>query len=521
MSNHLCFTVRFLQPLCHGRGDGDEPEWPPSPLRLFQALVAAAAARWNERHRLTYAVPALKWLEVQPRPAIVAASGTVSSAPYQLYVPDNTADLLVPQFKKGIVDAAVKRTEKIVRPTHLAGDAVHYLYPLPAEGCSHFEVLKAAARSITHLGWGIDMVAADAVLLAARDADQLPGHRWYEVPHGGLPLRVPRSGTLDALMHKHAAFLERMSTDVFRPVPPLTYFEVACYYSPTVGGGAPPRPPLAAFEIQRTLDDRERNPSRSRFRPFHHVHRVASVAGMVRHACASVAEQMGYNRLWIDQHILGHGDDKNGQATTNERLMFLPLPSITPQGVSSIRRVLIVGWAGWNGFADLRRRLNGAELIDERNGQPVAVLAQLATTDPQIQEFLRPHRTWTTVTPVILPGYDDPDRLRRRYQKRLAEGTASAAHQRYLLERLNERLEALLHRAFAQAGWPSAIMAQAVWEYRGVGWYPGLALAREYQLSKINYPRYHVRVTFQQPVGGPLVVGAGRYRGVGLFVRCE
>jgi CRISPR-associated protein Csb2 len=518
MPDYLCFTVRFLQPLCHGRGDGGEPEWPPSPLRLFQALIAASAARWNQRHRLDYAAPALQWLEVQSRPWIVAAPGIASQKPCLFYVPDNTADLLVPQFKKGAVDATPKRTEKIVRPTHLAGEAVHYLYPLPAEGCSHFEVLKAAARSITHLGWGIDMVAADAAILSANDADKLSGHRWREVPNGGMPLRVPKAGTLAELLRKHEAFLERMTANSFRPVPPLTCFDVVRYYSPTAGENEPPRRPLAAFEIHRTLEDRERNPGTSRFRAFHPVRRVASVAGMVRHAAASVARQMGYDQLWIDEHILGHSDEKNGQATTDERLMFLPLPSLTPVGVSGIRRVVIVGWPGWDGLADLRRRLNGAELIDDRLGQPVAVLAQLATTDRSVQAFLGPSRTWTTVTPVILPGHDDPDSLRRKYRARLTAGKASAADQRHLLERLNDRIENLLWKAFEQAGWPPETLAGATLEHRGVGWLPRLGLAREYELPKVHYPRYHVRITFPRPVRGPVVVGAGRYRGLGLFV---
>ena len=51
MSTLFRISVHFLQPYCHARGESDAPEWPPSPLRVFQALVNAAAARWNERPR--------------------------------------------------------------------------------------------------------------------------------------------------------------------------------------------------------------------------------------------------------------------------------------------------------------------------------------------------------------------------------------------------------------------------------------------------------------------------------------
>jgi len=47
MSSHFCISVTFLDPAFHGRADGGEPEWPPSPLRLFQSLVAAAHEGWK------------------------------------------------------------------------------------------------------------------------------------------------------------------------------------------------------------------------------------------------------------------------------------------------------------------------------------------------------------------------------------------------------------------------------------------------------------------------------------------
>jgi CRISPR-associated protein Csb2 len=62
MTGYLRITATFLASCFHGRRDGDEPEWPPSPLRLFQALVAASAGRWNQRTDLTHALLALQWL---------------------------------------------------------------------------------------------------------------------------------------------------------------------------------------------------------------------------------------------------------------------------------------------------------------------------------------------------------------------------------------------------------------------------------------------------------------------------
>ncbi|MBK7400904.1 MAG: type I-U CRISPR-associated protein Cas5/Cas6 [Myxococcales bacterium] len=47
-SSSLRITFRFLQLESHGRGEDGRPEWPPSPLRMFQALVAASSvAGWS------------------------------------------------------------------------------------------------------------------------------------------------------------------------------------------------------------------------------------------------------------------------------------------------------------------------------------------------------------------------------------------------------------------------------------------------------------------------------------------
>src|SRR5207245_2953628 len=112
-------------------------------------------------------VPALHWLERQESPTIIAATGVRSDMKYRLYVPDNVADKVARSWVGGREGSiADYRTEKDVRPMHLKGEAVHYLFPLTEGVCPHFDVLAGAARSITHLGWGVDMVAADAAVIA-------------------------------------------------------------------------------------------------------------------------------------------------------------------------------------------------------------------------------------------------------------------------------------------------------------------------------------------------------------------
>jgi len=85
---YLCISITFLDPLFHGQGDGYEPEWPPSPMRLFQALLAGARTGCRERAWSDAKAEAFRWLEKRDPPEIITPR--VHRAPaYTLYVPNN------------------------------------------------------------------------------------------------------------------------------------------------------------------------------------------------------------------------------------------------------------------------------------------------------------------------------------------------------------------------------------------------------------------------------------------------
>jgi CRISPR-associated protein Csb2 len=190
-------------------------------------------------------------------------------------VPNNVADLVAGAWARGTLDASIAdhRVEKDIRPTHLSGKAVHYLFALSDDGSPHMSVLTAAARSVTHLGWGVDMVAANATVLSDDEAARLSGERWQPVEGAsGNGLRVPIEGTLNDLVHKHEAFLKRLSDDGFKPVPSLSAFRVVSYRR----ASEPPRRPFAAFSIL--------TPDASGNRAFDTVRRARDVAAWVRYA---------------------------------------------------------------------------------------------------------------------------------------------------------------------------------------------------------------------------------------------
>src|SRR3954469_5189476 len=198
MPSHFGLSFRFLDGAFHGRRDGEQPEWPPSPLRAFQSLVAGAAARRS----LDASAPGLKWLEEQPAPIVVAP---VSICPpgYVLSVPNNAMDIVAKAWSRrndsnsGDANPATHRTMKTVRPTRwLDGDAVHFLWPLrdplTSEARGYVGALAEIARSVAILGWGVDMVAAHGAIVSGNEANAMAGERWLPGASGtGEGLRVP------------------------------------------------------------------------------------------------------------------------------------------------------------------------------------------------------------------------------------------------------------------------------------------------------------------------------------------
>jgi CRISPR-associated protein Csb2 len=356
------------------------------------------------------------------------------------------------------------------------------------------------------------MVVGNAEILTDEQATQLAAGSaevWRPVAdRGGTPLRVPQQGTLNALMKKHAAFLNRLGPEGFRPVPPLTAFQIVHYRRET----DPAPRPVAAFTILK--------PDASGMRSFEPLRRTRDVAGMLRNAVARTAEAQHWHEGQIATFIHGktpQGEKPTGNDESPDRFQYLPLPTINHAlgRVESIRRVLVAApphcqreiiWA--------QRALAGQELYAENQEQPTGLLTILPKSDWVLQQYIAVAKTWSTVTPVILPGFDDPDHLRGKMNR-----GCDAATQRKYLARLDARMDYLMRKAFRQAGFAAELVAQLELAWRQAGFRAGVDLAARYLPPKNldGSPRIHVRVRFPSPVSGPIAVGSGRFRGFGLF----
>ena len=140
-------------------------------------------------------------------------------------------------------------------------------------------------------------------------------------------------------------------------------------------------------------------------------------------------------------------------------------------------------------------RLIGAELIPVGQREPIGTLAPIAGNDPILARYHGEARTWTTATPVVLPGHDH-----RRGQSRPDRSA---------------------RRLLRHAGIPEAMVERVTMEPAGrlLGSEMPTRYRRPRHLSK--YPCQHMSIRWRQPVTGPIALGAGVGYGLGIFMPAD
>jgi CRISPR-associated protein Csb2 len=521
---HLLLTVRFLDDRYHGLlGRGGPPEWPPSPFRLFQALVAGVARRGElvvgedalENTNFTPIGKALGWLQRHTRehPPIIIAPKSRTGQAITRFVPNNDGD------KK--LDRQERLTAKPTIPTLFLLDSdqkpeVHYVWDVSEPTDCPVDSIERAARSLTTLGWGIDMAFADARRVSADDLQKLKGIRWYPRKNAGSfhdTLRTPTYDnelgecTLCDLRHCHSTFINRIEHGKpLKPVDKPKLFDRVLYTSIERPIGRPYR----VFELKDTDGSLYRYPH----------HKLIHIAGMVRHLAIKTMENdppRGVNADWVERYVAGHTDESEEE---HRQLSYLPLPSVGHEQTDpGVRRVMIAAPVGNDPWLDhVARRLAG-QVLKPEPGQPdpfggreppILVLVPQRLQDKGVLAcYTRRSNVWHSFTPVILPGHDDhkPDKTK-----------------------------ALIKRALLQSG----IEQPCEFEWSAYSRFPKSFTAHKY--DKDRRPQGYIRPGYlnsqtavhltlrfhdgsdkKTPVAvpGPIAIGAGRHCGLGLFAAME
>ncbi|MEW5981351.1 MAG: type I-U CRISPR-associated protein Csb2 [Acidobacteriota bacterium] len=468
MTEHLCISVTFLDSLFHGQGD-EAPEWPPSPMRLAQALMAGARTGCRGRAWNDVRAGALGLLG--GRVPLIIAPATQPAIRCTYFVPNNNSDT--------VVDRQDCLTSKVAQPHRLVGgESVHYVWPIEPgeEDDARARLVCDDAKHLLALGWGIDQVVGCGRILSEAEVAKLPGRRWraWRVHRtGSQGWRVPAADFVEDLEKAYGLFVQRVDGLSYRPHRKPIRFDSVYYLSSTT---LPPRA-YAALEL----------PDGVGFRP----ESTAAVAAMLRSLTCRCAK--------ADTHEFPGGAEVYvaGHAKTDEqapRFTYLPLPTIGHEHADGVIRRLLIAepfdGAGVHASWAQQRLRNSA--LEDKHGDERGVLLDLWRPSSRrvVGRYVSESRVWCSVTPVVLPGIDDGKQA---------------------------KAERLLLKAVAQAKIP--IEAIDSLTLRKAPLWPGSAHPRRYFVPEYlrRFSRWHAVLHFHEPVPGPLAIGAGRHVGLGLF----
>ena len=551
-------TGRYSATSHHDRG---QPEWPPHGARLFSAMVAtwADTETPDEAERA-----ALEWLEALPPPRITAPE-VVGRRIVSHFVPINDATVVAPgEYQRrakamgGLiaewedqVDASkgeiTKQTERLqdkinkardvgslagmvgntseasalallpdgrlkkeryfpsvtlVEP-QISGSSAEQVPTSPRVGLAPpvtfawddspspevAEALDGLLGRVTRLGHSSSLVSC-RLCEEGPDATHTPGE-------GTLMLRWVRPGQLAALEEEHQRHQAiRPRSLPFRGV---RYSEVG---PKDVEAADPDRPLTAGDWIVLELEPRHRHLPMTRTVEFTRVLREA----VLSHVLDPLPEG-------VSGHLPG------GTPTSAPHLAFLALPNVghergdgrlmglvvsLPQDLDdAARNATLRGVGQWErerGDRPLQLTMGRGGVVELRRRQPPFALVSLRSYG-----WARPSRRWASATPVALPTH--PGDLRR--------GNAAARAKAWA------RAEEAVVKSCGHVGLPDPVDVQVSLVSHFVGARP----ARDYPPFRqgrgadggVVRRLVHASIEFAEPVRGPLMLGAGRFVGLGLM----
>jgi CRISPR-associated protein Csb2 len=485
----LLIEVCLLAGRYHGARD-----WPPAPFRLFQALVAGAyGGRWRAESD-DDKDSAFRWLEGLAAPHI-AAPATIHSRATTYFVPNNDIDAVEGDPRR----VSEIRSGKLVRPILLTIDApCLYAWPFD-EGEEHARRLCDLAERLHTLGFGIDAAFARAEVCDWSKAEARLTCHPGAVSRPGKPgdpeadPLCPIKGSLDSLKSRYASGANRfdhkregrVSVTLFNQ-PPKALARAMAY------GREPVR---LLFELRSPADSAS----------FHPIaqEQACKVAILVRDLAARrLTAMLPQRAAEIDRLVVGR---KAGAADTARRVRIVPLPSIGHRHASpSIRRVLVeIPPDCPFPRNQLAVALGGQTLdrVDARTGEVTEDVILVPAEDETMLGHYgighRASRRWHSITPVVLP---EP-----RPKGRLTGGARMATDQ---------KAAAAVADALRHAGqvWRDVTIRVQQEPFHRQG-----ARADAFDGDRFTGRLQHVEISFPAPIDGPLVIGDGRWLGLGMM----
>jgi CRISPR-associated protein Csb2 len=494
----------------------ERPEWPPHPARIFMALAAA--------HFQTGAEPAerriLTWLESLPAPWLRAPGATPRAVVTQ-YVPvnDKAGDKAKPPTAiiQSVPQIARERQGRAFARAWLEGDTVYCAWPDATLAPPLEQALAALCAKVTRIGHSTSLVQ---VWVAGPDEagrlDWMP-----DDDRATVHLRVPRPGTLAELERRYNG----RAVETYAALAVAAEDETDRNAQRTAGrrlkeefGGEPPRqlrPEIPFFRGYARADARDDKPASVRGSVFSpHVilftlERQSGPLDVLDLACAPAVAQRWREALL--SHGAGSrprarevvsGHDPGGAPLAGPHLAFLPLAFVGHRHADGHLLGMALVLPGELGPDDRRSVLEIIGRVGELKLGRLGVWSVQRDTSARPPRNLRPDtwtahpggaRHWSTVTPVAFdrhPKVKDPRGNLREVAEMISAACAGIGLPR-----------------------PRDVIATPVSAHLGVP--PAHAFPKLARKDGSERRHAHAVLAFEEPVRGPVLIGAGRYRGYG------
>ena len=237
------------------------------------------------------------------------------------------------------------------------------------------------------------------------------GTRW----RGRRNVSPPCPGSLEDLSGVYNSFLNRFQGNVYRPTRKPRVFEKIDYLK---RGESAIRRGVAAFKLLKPDDDSEAL-------AVFDQRKAMEIAAWIRGYLCDRSKSAGFPGD-SEVYVAGHVSQEERNGKTPPRFSYLPLPSLGHERADGgVRRFLLAGPYGGNEepLRWARQELSNA-VVKDKDGVPMARLQPIEHDG--VLRHTKEATTFRTVTPVILPGYDDRNYLKPKgWWKRPGTGRGS------------------------------------------------------------------------------------------------
>ena len=473
----LVLEIEFLTGVCRAaREPGeDAPDWPPQPDRVFSALVSAWAARGERPDERA----ALEWLEAQAPPVMHASGHTVRTTP-DVFVPPN--DLRASKAEKTYIKMMPDRRPRQPRRFPVARpDDTHMALVWQGEPeAPLLASLNELAGCVGYLGHSSSLARCQFVTGCAATGRH-PAARAH---------RRVYPGRLRELEEAHRT----------NPV------------RPTIRPGAPvfaerlrESVPMDDWLVLEAVDGEVPD-----------IRAAALVCRLLRHTLMSGYRKAGLEHA-IPEIVSGHTAD--GAPTRLPHLALAPMAFAGfPHADGRVLGFALIPPAGTSldrvaGFLQAFEKAAPYRHTEERRvltleGPPLNNPLRLAPAPDEgmrkrslsPEPYLVGSRVWASATPVVLERH-----LKRKDEAERRELIASACENAGLPRPDTERIRVEKHSAVEGAPPARPLAGEPPW----TGWKVPKSLASRLLV--------HAVIDFGRDIPGPVLLGAGRFNGLGLF----